>query len=995
MKLGSPFAFRSAEQIQRARDFASEERERKARERIVEAQQRAEAKAFGDDVLGRQQDLNQARGMLGGLFKGAQANDTALRNQDLTAGREAAGSFLARVNDHRDRVSDLTAGREKAGSLLGAVFGDRAAREQDLDEAKSLYQSQLASRGGGEGGLGILEKVPGAVSDFAGYVAEGAANTPLYSTSTPMRRGNDVTMLEAATHPIIPDRYVEQIPNESVRETVRGLNNPIGVAGLAIAPGAVAAGAGAGIAAGNVGAIADRAGVPETPLGDWQSTAMLAGDVLGGPRAGRIANRLATEVEGAVPPLRNRALRNAGFPEGIRGADDVGEMADALDDIPMTADDAVARIQQAITERKAGNKLTAVDQSAERTARRNASEDAYWEALDGGASRGEARRIKRGIQSGELPSAKYEPIEMPEDAWEAMHTKNDDFDFGRGMGPDDERDRVRDALNALEEGTHIPDNELNSLGKVFPELAETIRKNSVKDGKGFWDFMYQLAVTPKAIRSSLDISYPLRQGILLAVPHPVEWAQSWVPMLRAGAKETNAIKLFNDAANDSRVLRFADGTTQTRGTIKQDGLLRSLDAGSEAAEESFRSNLAERWTRPMGNFVRRSNRAFATFGNELRSKTFDTIVDSWERRGIKYTQSDVESLRDMLNRFTGRGKLGNDAITKAAQVILWSPQQRAAPFQAAGHLLNYRHPQVAREAWRNWASTLAAGGSILSLAHLAGFEVTLDPRSSDFGKIVVGDTHINIWGPMQPLTRTIAQIASGMKEGNPTGGLLSGEAFDVRKDAALGYARSGLAPEWAALVDVWTEKDYLGNPVKVPASLGEGVDFAFDQILPLAMSDAYDAFKEYGMGPEAAASFLYSEIGGTASTYPNYDDSVQGQLWEMPRYEGVPKEQEQELFDFLDEVGVMYEQVNKVEKVATEAQVAASLGKLSGRPEIAAVAVQYLKGDLQPNFERLAYIINNQDDMPDNALDDLPREVAGKRLTAENYDRYANARGQN
>lgn len=853
-----------------------------------------------------------------------------------------------------------------------------------------------------EPGSGLSRLAGNAAGALMERVVEPTLNAPVFYTGTPNptrpSRGRQVTLGEVATHPLLPeDAYttIGQTPfaGETLEETARGITTPVGVASTALFPGATLYGAGAGVAGGLAGqAVEDVTGVHNVAgIGDPQSIGLGLAGAYGGP--GKAGSRLATEVEGAVPTLRNRTLRNAGLGEGIAGAaDDVAEEA-----VPVTAEDAVARIRTAIDERLAGNKVTSIEQSAEKLKRLNASDDAYEQALAEGQSRAEALRIKRGIEAGELPSATYEPIELPEDAWEAIHSKVDEFDFGRGLGPDHERDRVRSALDALENGKHIPNNELESLGRVWPDLAKTIRKNSVNDGKGFWNFMYQLAVTPKAILSSADISYPLRQGILLAAAHPIEWAKSWAPMLKTWAKESNAIRTYNEAVQDSRLLTYADGTTAMRGTVKKDALIRSLDAGSTAAEESFRSQLAERWTRPLGNFVRRSNRSFTTFGNELRNKTFDTLIDTWERRGIAYTQADVDGMIKMLNRFSGRGTLGNDTVTKFVQVVEWSPQGRVAPLQAAGQLFNANH-LIRNEAWKNWASTLAAGGSIMSMAHLAGFDVTLDPRKTDFGKIVIGNTHINVWGQGQPLLRTLAQIALGEKitSSGPTDGgniltnprgIIEDAQNNVRKDAVLKYARSGLAPEWAALVDIWTGKDYLGEDVSFkPENLD---DLAMQNAIPLAMQDAYEAFKEYGLGPEVVGQFAFSEVGGSATTY---SQGPSQQLSMMPRYQDLDLKQEQEIKDFLDEVATEWEYAKRDGYDVSQAQIAELLGKKTNRPELGILGAKSLRNELPLNLERAQFVIDHQDELETLDLKyGLPAEVRRKYLTDENFQRVIEA----
>jgi hypothetical protein len=467
-------------------------------------------------------------------------------------------------------------------------------------------------------------------------------------------------------------------------------------------------------------------------------------------------------------------------------------------------------------------------------------------------------------------------------------------------------------------------------------------------------------------------------------------------------KESTAQQVYKDAVSDPRLMNFPDGSQMTRGAAKENGLVRSLDPGSSQAEEVFRSSLAERIP-VFGGIIRRSNRSFTTYGNELRSKVFDTIIDSWERGGKAYTHQDVDSLTDMLNRFTGRGTLGNDNLTKALQVVQWAPQGRVAPLQAIGHLAN-PNALVRKEAWRNIAADLAAGGSVLTAAHLAGFDVTLDPRSTDFGKIVVGKTHINIWGQGQPLFRSIAQIAAGEKitaagaSGggniftNPMG-VASTAQNNVRKETAWKYFRSGLAPEWGTLVDILDGEDILGRDASLRPSNWD--EMAWRTFLPLVMSDAAEAFSEYGLGPEVPAAAAYSGIGGSASHYTDYQDTPTGALNGMPRWDGVTKEQERDLYDYLDEVETEYQRARRDGVETTKANVAVVLGQETDRADLGTLAAAQLKGNVPLNWERVQYAVDNQDDIDSKALGfAVPIDVAREYLTEQNFQRYIKARGE-
>ncbi|MCR4340836.1 MAG: hypothetical protein NUW01_13230, partial [Gemmatimonadaceae bacterium] len=90
---------------------------------------------------------------------------------------------------------------------------------------------------------------------------------------------------------------------------------------------------------------------------------------------------------------------------------------------------------------------------------------------------------------------------------------------------------------------------------------------------------------PKAMLASFDLSFPLRQGMILAPSQPKAWLKSWGPMVKAFATESNA-KIADDAMQaDPLWSRFLDAN----------GYHSPLSGGARAArEESFASRLVEK-----------------------------------------------------------------------------------------------------------------------------------------------------------------------------------------------------------------------------------------------------------------------------------------------------------------------------------------------------------------------------------------------------------------
>lgn len=498
------------------------------------------------------------------------------------------------------------------------------------------------------------------------------------------------------------------------------------------------------------------------------------------------------------------------------------------------------------------------------------------------------------------------------------------------------RGNARNALYRLDQDAPLRQFEVNLLRHAYgDELADALMQSGRVRG-GFWNFMFELAVTPKAILSSMDLSYPLRQGILMAPGRPREFFQSFKPMFKAGATEEGAQAIYKGIVTDPMEVKMADGTVRTFGQMMDEaGAYRHLETfdaplvrdetgkavynAGQGAEEAFRGGaLAESLTRPLGNFVRRSNRAFTTFGNAVRHNVGKSIIKGWMKAGEDITPERIQALSNFLNRFSGRGTIGNANITQALQAFAWAPQKTVAGPQAWAHAF-HADPLIRKQAWRNLAAFMGTGLTIMGGAYALGARVQGNPLSSDFGKIQVGKRHINIWGSDAVLMRYIAQtftprnLSTDPKRAfgifNEEGALDIGQRLDpnlgvVPSDpvkSAGRYGRSRLAPEWGAVWDVVSGRSYLGEPIR--ADKDSLLSMAKNYGIPLVAQDAIEALKEEGLTPESLAltggTTAFSFFGGTAQTY---GPSAVQELGSIPEFKGLSPRESYDLKQFADHV---------------------------------------------------------------------------------------------
>jgi hypothetical protein len=274
----------------------------------------------------------------------------------------------------------------------------------------------------------------------------------------------------------------------------------------------------------------------------------------------------------------------------------------------------------------------------------------------------------------------------------------------------------------------------------------------------------------------------------------------------------------------------------------------------QAQEEAFMGNIAEKIP-VVGKLVKGSERAYVAYLNKMRVDLFNRFADQFEENGYTFNNSPelYKGLARWINNSTGRGnlpKFGEKFDLEAAAPILnsflFAPRLIASRMNM---LLNpyyyYKLPKPIRvEAMKDMLKFIGAGMTVLALAKLNGASVEDDPRSSDFGKIKVGNTRWDIWGGFQPYVRVITQAALGERKS-----ATSGQVYELNGEGAFGktrldpisiFFRGKLSPAVGMGVDLLEGRDIVGNKVTLQKEL-------FQHFTPLLFTDVSDAMKEQGI----------------------------------------------------------------------------------------------------------------------------------------------------
>lgn len=360
---------------------------------------------------------------------------------------------------------------------------------------------------------------------------------------------------------------------------------------------------------------------------------------------------------------------------------------------------------------------------------------------------------------------------------------------------------------------------------------------------------------PRTIMSSIDFPL-LRQGLIGVVTRPT-LVPKWV-------KEMTRIFFSGEAAE--RMQYDIDHRENSRNGLYQAGGVDFAGGPRQPREEGFLSRLIDK-VPGLGHVVRASERGYKVL-NLIRADVFDSMVDSLAVGG-KVTNAEAKVIGTYTNVATGRGPLGPfEPAAKALSWTFFAPKWAISRFQ---YLLGYplysnfseNAPRARALIAKEYARFVAGMGVAVGLATLAGFDLEKDPRSSNFGKVKVGNTRLDFTGGLAGTARLLSQTLT-LSTKNQKGQIvpLSGVrpfGRDNYADVLARYIRGKLAPAPGAALDLLSGTDVVGQPV-TPASRAGGL------VTPLYARDVYEAMIDLGIERGTVVSLL-GLLGMSMTTY--------------------------------------------------------------------------------------------------------------------------------
>lgn len=375
-------------------------------------------------------------------------------------------------------------------------------------------------------------------------------------------------------------------------------------------------------------------------------------------------------------------------------------------------------------------------------------------------------------------------------------------------------------------------------------------------------------------RAMLDMSVAGVQGGKFLRSHPIKGVKIGWKATKAFFKQNASDALATEIANHPY---FEDFKNSGGHIYAMNGLEGDAPEDFRAVEQGAPLPNGKVITADMIPGVKRSSRSFAGFLNKAALELYSDMVEAAGVNGAGATAEQKKILADFVNISLGYGygkkNVGKklSLIPAVLDAIAWAPRKAVAELKYATLyplLTNWagtrKHEISGKEIWavdkaigrqylRYTLGSLAFGACIVLLAKLFNgdddddrniWSDILDPRSSDFGRIRIGNTSWSVFAGNEMVWRLFARLYTGQTK---TNGVVKDYKYHG-VEAALDYLRGKLNPLLGAAVDYKMDKNFVGEKLSEKSAWELTNDYA----LPLTASALYENFANNPDDPLAA-----------------------------------------------------------------------------------------------------------------------------------------------
>lgn len=454
----------------------------------------------------------------------------------------------------------------------------------------------------------------------------------------------------------------------------------------------------------------------------------------------------------------------------------------------------------------------------------------------------------------------------------------------------------------------------NAASKRLMEERERFRRSVLPYNAGrVLDWFNVLTSAPRVLRTMLDLSATMTQGAALFTSHPLMGYRALVDSVKAFASEKNTddIMAAMEADPDYAEFQLMGGHVYTVSDISERGV-----------PEEFRG-IATKLVKVNGKEyglddipgVKASERSFGVFLNSINLSVYKAIKASggWGPTGPTDTQKKDIALS--LNVASGRGyenKGARGIWERLASAALWAPRFAISGAKmaigwniVAPHFTGLTTERSYKDRWVS--SKVAAQQYVRQMASMAAWtllgtllmgrkdpewlEEVLDPRSSNFLNVRIGNTNVNFFGPIKQWWTFMARLLTGQTRG--ADGMVRNRS---QMQTATTFVRGKLSPLAGLGVDLLNQKNFLGNKIVWGKEAGRkevsGLKHIAESLaLPLSSSDLIDAFKENSLANALMLTpFIVAGAGKSTYALDEYARVVSPYKAALKEYKAAMKE---------------------------------------------------------------------------------------------------------
>jgi len=362
----------------------------------------------------------------------------------------------------------------------------------------------------------------------------------------------------------------------------------------------------------------------------------------------------------------------------------------------------------------------------------------------------------------------------------------------------------------------------------------------------------------KSIKASMDNSFVFRQGFKAMIAHPAQWANNAGNSFRLIARQLGQKGTSDDVVNALKAELYGrkNALNGKYGKMK-------LDLG--VVEEAYPTSLPERIPL-LGRVFKASEAAFKGTAYRLRADIADQLVAHAEKAGRDTSDPELlKSIGTYVNSLTGRGDLGRvEGFAKAFNNLFFSPRffKSNLDFLTAHAFDRAMDPLLKRRARMNLLKAIAAVGSGLAVAKAINPDsVDFDPRSSNFGKIKVGNTRVDVTAGMSSILTLAARELSQSSKSSTSGRVTeldSGSYAGPTTMSVFGdFLQNKFAPFPRTVLGLRKGENFDGEPMDL--SSVEGIkNTAVDLLAPIPVTNTIELAKD----PDSIGPILGTMLDG-------------------------------------------------------------------------------------------------------------------------------------